>query len=188
MTINEDNRQNFQDLLSQVLANKPGVVKTPNYSDSSMRESIGSALSMPKISSSKGTTKNPSVPSDIRSALNANKDYLPGGKKNDPGFFGTIADDINHPMKGVHALGRGFMNAVDIISRPGYAARSALLETVKSINAGEPFWSLGDDIGYGLKEGITGNRKTGFGDVVHEGEKWDPKTHKGGAWNSLYCF
>ncbi len=173
MTVAEDRRAKFNMLFNAALGNKIGSTRT-NYKDASLRPALekltytgGGGGSSDGGGSTPDFMKKkeaPEIPEDVLELMKANKD----DGKNEGTFLDRLASVITKPKEIVGEIGKGFGKAVDVISRPGYAVNSGILEAVKSINDGEPFWSLPDDVLWGAKEGITGQRKTGFGDTVAE--------------------
>jgi len=71
----------------------------------------------------------------------------------------------------------GAGRVLDIASRPSYAVAEGLRNVVESVNAGEPVWSLGDDLFMGASQGFGGKKKTGFGEVIEEATQYayDPE-------------
>ena len=57
---------------------------------------------------------------------------------------------------------------LDLLSRTGRTIPNAMGEVIDSAKAGEPFWSIGDDVIYGGWRGLSGQSKRGFGDVFQD--------------------
>ena len=74
------------------------------------------------------------------------------------------------------AIGSGLGRGLDVLLRPSYAANEVVRNVSESVNAGEPIWSVGDDIVSGAISGLAGTRKTTGGDVVEENSKRLPGT------------
>lgn len=169
-TLSEARREKFNALFDQYLGNKTGTTRQ-NYTDASMRTAVDKFRPVAKGTSGgirKSTKKSPEVPQDVRDLMAANTD-----SKKDEDFLDTLWGAITSPKKALKLGGEVFMRGADLLSRPGYAVRSGLQEVTRSLNAGEPIWSLGDDLLWGAGQGIGGYRKTGYGDIINEAKDWD---------------
>lgn len=197
MTTAEDRRNRFNMLFEASLGNKTGTTRK-SYKDADIAGLISNFQYTKGSSSSgsrSGSKKNPEIPQTVRELMAKNAN---AGRKDDGGFWDSIGNAIVHPSRIYRPLnhafkwgmgtapGKAFGKAVDIISRPGYAVTSAMLEGVKSINAGEPIWSLGDDALYGIGRGLSGKSKAGYGDVLAEAKRGGGLSNlKGGFGNAL---
>ena len=82
-------------------------------------------------------------------------------------------NDINEKRGFIDTLLHNAAKPLDLLQRPAYSVQESLRSAMQAINEGEPIWSIGDDLIYGAKEGITGKAKTGYGDVVEEATNYD---------------
>lgn len=90
----------------------------------------------------------------------------------------AMKDATNTDWKeGAGALLGGAGKVIDFISRPFYGINEGLREVSESVNAGEPIWSLGDDLHSGFREGMFGSAKTHPGEVAEEAANRTPDTH-----------
>lgn len=173
MSLAEEKRARFNALFDEVLGSKTGTTRK-NYTDASITPAVYGSIK--KYSNTKsGSSKKQTAPAvDPKVLL----------KNNEPKSKSVLEDiwsTLSKPKEGLAKAGDALTRGIDLISRPGYAVSSGLLEVQKSINAGEPFWSLGDDLAWGAKQGVTGARKSGFGDVVEEATKYNPE---GRSWTN----
>lgn len=171
LTLPEARREKFNALFDQFLGSKTGTTRQ-NYADSSMLPAVQSFRPMAKGTSggTRSTKKSPEVPQDVLDLMKANQ-----GQKKDDGILDTLWGALTSPKKALKLGSEGLMRGIDLISRPGYAVRSGLQEVTRSLNEGEPIWSLGDDLLWGAGQGAAGFRKTGYGDIIHEAKDWNPE-------------
>ncbi len=79
---------------------------------------------------------------------------------------------------------------LDVISRPSYAMNEGLRNTFEGLNEGKNPIQVAMDAASGAGAGITGKKKTGFGDVLEEQQQYDSgegsKSTTGNIFNTLF--
>lgn len=142
--------------------------------DSTSR-SVGSSSS--RVTTKKSAVKSKLTEKQKEEFIKARADEATLEADVNSGLLGKISniveDSLSNPLK-----------ALDVISRPGYAVNEGAKRVAEAINEEEPLWSLTDDFISGLWPGLSGKKKTGFGDVIEEFTKY---TGKDGprAWQQL---
>jgi hypothetical protein len=181
-TWDEQRRQKFNDQFNELVGNKNGNVRK-NYSSKTfdsqitpeMRSMIAGLTSKkkkaPKIA---GTTTSEELslkPSTdpVRSAQVLELVKSMEGvrvKAKDKGFLDSVGGGL---VKAVNVIPKGITNTVgnglELLGRPGNTVTNALYQGVNAVKEGEPFYSIGDDIAYGARRGITGKDHYGIGHI-----------------------
>jgi hypothetical protein len=80
--------------------------------------------------------------------------------------------------------GDAVMRVSDVMSRPDYALAEAMRRGVEAINSGSNVWDIADDVGEGALGGVTGKKKTGWGNVAEE--QLDPDNNRTGLSELLF--
>lgn len=163
--------QQFSNDVTRLLKGKstalPRVTTAKDMAGASENRDLASALSK-RVKAPKTPAKKKKASSSVSDGLNSNERMMAalavGIADGEAGLGDAVLDKVAGPMSWLQ-------RPLDIVSRPAYTVTSALKESVEAINEGEPIWSLGDDIGYGAWRGLSGQEKSGFGDVVNEVQK-----------------
>jgi hypothetical protein len=84
----------------------------------------------------------------------------------------TSTDNITDVAKiPLHLGGDAIMRVSDLMARPDYAAAEAMRRGLEAVNHGQNLWDIADDVGEGAVGGITGKKKSGWGQVAEENLK-----------------
>lgn len=181
MTLAEERRARFNSEFNRMLGDKIGSTRT-GYTDASMAPALrnfdpaGKLLDKINADNRRKSGGGSSKATEVGDAFRE-KQLLElaktGGTKEDKGLLETVWDGVTDTAR------RG----LDVVSRPAYAVSEGFRNMQESINAGEPIWSLGDDALTGAWDGVSGQKKTGWGDVIEEGTDYESRGKSG--WNKL---
>lgn len=183
-----DNRQQFAEKFNAILGNKinkPLTVASTQQGrnlSAAVLEAAAKATKATKPLSgssgkiSTGTAKAPDLtPTQISDFLAKRSPELNKSlQEADQPFWKDALQAITSPLE------RPF----DILSRPLYATTDALVRGTDAITQGEPIWSIGDDVGYGAWRGLSGQDKTGGGDVLAASKRLEDKQGPDNGWGN----